>query len=411
MTFLRLRKTMMKRARAEAEEYQAQLRLAASVIVTGSGTGQAIELLNLNNVPTPSSKQIYAALEVVCNEIVQFGRESCLAAQMEVPVGDVVSFDGSWDHRRNAEKCIVPVMSESLRKVICYGIAGRCYPKNDPRFCAISQNMETHALKLTLPCLKALNKIAGYVHDNDAKAKNAIKVAQWPIQEHIDPGHAQKAFVRKLDSFSTKNNNVLADLEGSLSGFFKIVTHMDATADKKVEFWMNSTNHYCGVHSKCPMQHATRPVVWAKGKDPKAVGLLNEFLTKTCYIIRCVVGEYSSQLNESFNRGKSKFANKDTNWGMTWEARMCCAVLDRNVDNWRLQLMDRLQLPLSWQCRERLAQMERARLLAKVHQLDPERLKEEREARKEWKARLQKAARENSVQKVSYKGMPPSWRK
>jgi hypothetical protein len=69
---------------------------------------------------------------------------------------------------------------------------------------------------------------------------------------------------------------------------------------------------------------------------------LDAFLAKTSWILQKCDSEFSTQINESFNRGKLEYASKDLKWGFTWIARMSCAVLDRNHPFWKLELRRRL---------------------------------------------------------------------
>jgi hypothetical protein len=87
-------------------------RLALSIVVTGAGTDQAFELLTINNSDLPPKCVMSRALKFVCKQIVQLAKESCNQAMTELTPGTVISFDGSWEHRRNARRCILAVMSQ-----------------------------------------------------------------------------------------------------------------------------------------------------------------------------------------------------------------------------------------------------------------------------------------------------------
>ena len=98
-----------------------------------------------------------------------------------------------------------------------------------------------------------------------------------------------------------------------------------------------------------------------------AIQALKSFLDATQFVIEKCCGIYSTQSNESLHRRKLKFATKDVKWGFTWEARMMCAVLDRNEVGWKLQLYNRLGLPpLSEENYERLMKLEQARIARKL---------------------------------------------
>jgi hypothetical protein len=285
-------------------------------------------------------------------------------------------------------------------------VVGRRFDVHDRRFCAVSQNMEVHALKLVIPELKALGKIVGYVHDNDAKAKKAISAAQWNIIEHLDPGHAFKAFDRKLKKFNDQHGKVFTEIEDGLRRFLKDLMYLQGvTLQQKVTYWKNALQHYSGSHIGCPSQHNPKkpPKVWSRKDDPQSMKLLEEFLEKTASVVEHVEGEFSTQMNESINRSKVKFADKNRQWRTTWPARMACAVLDRNVPNWRLTLYDRLNLPpLSGASRLYLEIKERSRLWQKVWRTSEAYKIQRREERKMMKKKNQTPKN----QKLDYKASP-----
>lgn len=116
--------------------------------------------------------------------------------------------------------------------------------------------------------------------------------------------------------------------------------------------------------------------------------LLEEFLLKTVFIVDTCVEHYTIQANESLHRLKLKYACKDVKWGFTNEARMTCAVLDRNEIGWKLKLKyDHLGLPpLCPDKYDKLWKMEHARISRKlrVHSDGYQRWQLE-ERRKKWR--------------------------
>ena len=105
------------------------------------------------------------------------------------------------------------------------------------------------------------------------------------------------------------------------------------------------------------------------------------------FIIESCSTEFDTQSNESFHRTKLKYATKDVKWGKSWNARMMCAVLDRNVPYWKLQLYDELGLPkLSTLCRSYLQLQEESRLQRKLEihsdEYRKKKMKERKEARR-----------------------------
>ena len=61
------------------------------------------------------------------------------------------------------------------------------------------------------------------------------------------------------------------------------------------------------------------------------------------------------------------YATKDVKWGNSWKARMMCAILDRNMVNWKLALYQKLGLPpLSEEVVRRIQQAEERRIAWKL---------------------------------------------
>jgi hypothetical protein len=101
-----------------------------------------------------------------------------------------------------------------------------------------------------------------------------------------------------------------------------------------------------------------------------------------------------------------KYANKDIKWGFTWEARVACAVLDRNVPNWKFQIFDKLHLPrLDPVLRKELEGEEAARLDRKKQYQSEGHMLKKRAARKAERDSNAEAAK---VPKSGYRGRPRS---
>jgi hypothetical protein len=87
-----------------------------------------------------------------------------------------------------------------------------------------------------------------------------------------------------------------------------------------------------------------------------------KFLEKTAWILLKCDLRYSTQVNEAFNRAKIKYGNKDVGWRYTWRARMCCAVLDRNRKDWKMELFEEMGLSLGPKATDLINGDERKRL-------------------------------------------------
>lgn len=204
--------------------------------------------------------------------------------------------------------------------------------------------MEAQGLRVLLPELMNLNSIVGYVHDNDSKMRKIIRESGWGITEYLDPGHSMKSFEKKIQNFNRKNGNVLNEIEGQLKRWMKVCIRHHDESNARADLWNNCVDHFCGNHEKCFYAHKPTPV-WSRAGDPASVELLKKFVQDTSSIVTIVFAEYITQSNESFHRLKIKYANKDYNWRSSWDARMMCAVLDRNLPNWKLILYQRMQFP------------------------------------------------------------------
>ena len=357
-----------------------------------------------NNLKIDDFSEVYEKMHQVCSEIISMGNESMRKARESMPPNSVISFDGSWEHRRNGMRCLFSVICNKTGQVIDSIVVSNKVPRNDPTFCETPSLMESQGLKALLPRLMTLENVIGYVHDNDAKSRKLITEAGWDVVEFLDVGHCEKSFERKINNFNRKNDKILSEIEDSLKKWLKVLIRHRGTIEEKEELWLNARNHFCGDHSKC--LHHGETEKWSQAENPKARDLLDNFLRSTLFIIQTCNSEYTTQANESLHRLKLKYASKDVKWGFTWDARMMCAVLDRNEVGWKLKLYERLGLPkLSKENYERLMRLESARIARKlwVHsdQYRGWQLNERRKRRKWEKKKITKAQ-----QKYAYKANP-----
>jgi hypothetical protein len=314
--------------------------LALAILSSGSMTSKAIELLNWCGCVAPAHNQLCNALQRIGEVIITMAKKSCSGALNRLPVGCVISFDGSWEHRRNSHRCFVDVCCQNTGQVIAYAIISNLIPEDRPEYCKIPQNMEVAGMKMLLPQLVSHPEICAYCHDNDAKTRKLIRESGWGIEEYLDPGHAMKSFERTLNKYPA-----LKEIAESLRKFMKRLLHWsDVSIEEKECAWMNAYDHYCGCHEKCPFEHKDKGC-WTPMQQPEVQKVLRDFLGETKPILAKCKSEFSTQTNESLHRLKEKYATKDIKWNSTWEARMACAVLDRNLPFWKLKLYRLLALP------------------------------------------------------------------
>jgi hypothetical protein len=335
-----------------------------AIFISGIGPNAGMYMVNGMRWEVPSGNQIADLSKFACEEIIKMARESCVHARTLLRAEAVISVDGSWEHRRNAKRCFVPVCYQQEHKVIDYIIVGNKVPESDPTYCYFPQNMEVHALKLMIDDLKQYPQITAYVHDNDAKARKLFR-EQWPeLREYVDTGHAMKSFERIFLKFL----KVLKPVKESLQAFMRILLRTsDLSIEEKLDAWRNVPNHFRGDHERCIYQHGTT-AVWEDINDKNVYDCLKTFLDKTEWILQKCTNEWSTQFNESLNRTKSKYGNKNVKWGCSYEARMACAVLDRNSPFWKLELHRRLNLtPMDPCAILQMIARENQRLVHKAH--------------------------------------------
>ena len=110
--------------------------LAFSIIVTGSEPGKVEELLLWNDMELPSQRDLNTAIQEVCRRIKAMARESMDQVKESLTSPTCISFDGSWEHRRNASRCLFTVIQQGTGKVIDSVVISRKVAKDDPTFCA-----------------------------------------------------------------------------------------------------------------------------------------------------------------------------------------------------------------------------------------------------------------------------------
>jgi hypothetical protein len=212
-------------------------------------------------------------------------------------------------------------------------------------------------------------KVSAYVHDRDAKTRKLLREL-WNKPELLDPNHILKGFERKLGGYSE-----LRGLKSKLRRWFVFISKLEETQEEKRRLWLNSSNHYQGIHDACrphppivnpPLQLPTSPSrqisavdevtgqsaqkVTRQSKEKVSqirlkIAHLEQFLRETEDLFNLVTPGITTQLNESLHARKAKMASKDIAWQGSWPARVAAAVLDINMPGWRLELYKRLELP------------------------------------------------------------------
>ena len=169
-------------------------RVAFSILIEGLQPSAFLRGMWWNDCICEGNAKIYKEMANIGNAIISMAEESMEKAMNEITPGTVISFDGSWDHRRHGSNCIFAVFSCQTQKIIECQLVSNKIPRTSENFCESPTLMEAKALSLLIPKLRQDERIVGYVHDVDAKASKMIEDAGWEITAYLDPGHCMKAF-------------------------------------------------------------------------------------------------------------------------------------------------------------------------------------------------------------------------
>jgi hypothetical protein len=120
--------------------------------------------------------------------------------------------------------------------------------------------------------------------------------------------------------------------------WFKFLIQSDYSTAEREQYWMNSVDHFKGNHTGCPRRHLapdTHPPIHSEDSVQELTVILGE----TIALLSRAQHGFDQQMCESFNAIKAKFASKDISWGVSWEIRVMCAILQMNSETeWRVPL-------------------------------------------------------------------------
>jgi hypothetical protein len=248
----------------------------------------------------------------------------------------VIAFDGAWSHRRRAKECVVTIIDTRQKKVVDYEVVTKTKCGVPGDWDGSANGMELEALKRLLKRWVGDENVSGVVHDNDAKASKLIHDLKWKVDEYFDPNHVYKQFERRWNSCPHKH---LRGVHARLQMWFRYLMQCDCSIEQKQKLWMNSLEHYKGNHKDCPREHPDSPPGGPLIKTEKAAEELQHILDETVELLARALRGLNTQLNESFNSLKAKFASKDTSWRVSWPSRIDCTVLQMNSEaEWRIPL-------------------------------------------------------------------------
>jgi hypothetical protein len=258
--------------------------------------------------------------------------------------GSVVAFDGSWSHRRGAKECVVVLVDSRTRRIVDFEIVTKANGFVPGNYDGSSNGMEIAGLKVIIERWKKDTRVIGCVHDNDSKATKAIRDAGWNIEQYYDPNHVSKSFKRTWDN---TGHDLLKGIGAKLLRWFQYLIRSNFSPEERTRHWMNVLEHFKGNHTNCPFDHPTGGH-WPGMANPAAAAQLKAFLKTTLSLVTRTYNRFDSQMCESFNAVKLKFASKKISWKVSWPIRVMCAVMQANSDeDWRLPLAERCHLRLS----------------------------------------------------------------
>jgi hypothetical protein len=232
--------------------------IAFSILVTGSETLKAETLLCLVGIPLPPQNLLNTQLKVIGAEIMKMARKSCEDALRGIPFDSIIALDGSYEHRRKAQRCIVIFFCINTKKIIIFSVKSSRMEDGSDAYCEEKGSLELYAVRDLIQRLKNDPRIIRFIHDKDARISSAFR-KEWQITEQIDPGHATKSFERTLGKYRDMIEPWVCE---KLASWIKMIIASANDEEKKVALWLNSINHFMGDHTHCPGPHAVTPRVW-----------------------------------------------------------------------------------------------------------------------------------------------------
>lgn len=93
-------------------------RVAFSILIEGMQPYSFLRGLAWNDCTVENPKLVFKEMVNIGDEIISMARESMEKHREAITPGTVISFDGSWDHRRRGSNCILAVFSCQTQKII-----------------------------------------------------------------------------------------------------------------------------------------------------------------------------------------------------------------------------------------------------------------------------------------------------
>jgi hypothetical protein len=230
--------------------------MAFAILVSGSQPGKAQELVlwkDFGQVPGFCTA-LNRALRSMSNLFVDAAKDSCESARECILPASIISFDGSWEHRRNSRRCVVTIFCQQTKKIFDFAVIDADDPSERSKYRVCSQNLEAMGLEKMMKKEEVLEKeeIVGYVHDSDGRSRALIArltlVGHPGLVEFIDTVHATKSLEREIIK---RKAHISDDISNRLRKWMRTLLHLNGMSkEDKVRAWRNCIFHFKGIHDK-----------------------------------------------------------------------------------------------------------------------------------------------------------------
>jgi hypothetical protein len=299
-----------------------------SLLSEGLAYAPAHRFLTKIRVRHCSERQFYRIQKALVPWLHMQGKTSCATALKQVGADEYIGFDGAWNHNRRGSKLIGTLCNISKRSVVGYSIIEKRSRLSEP-FEGPSKQMEAKSFHellttLTYPALK----FAGLVTDGDVSIRKIIR-NETNIRHLLDIGHSVKSFIRYFHVTDKKNGGILGPFRDRLLVWFRHLVSQNLPLDEKKELWQNAVSHFRGDHSRCRHSASTKGRV-IRDDETVLIEAMTTFLSSTTKYFELLEPNVRTQVNESLNAKRTRFASKNFAWGDSWVARMALAVMHFN---------------------------------------------------------------------------------
>ena len=94
------------------------VRFAFSLLVEGAQPEKALRMLEWNNIICRNHEKIYDAIRMIGDAMIDLAEKSMEHERASLPPECVISFEGSWNHRRRGTHCLFSVICRPTGKLI-----------------------------------------------------------------------------------------------------------------------------------------------------------------------------------------------------------------------------------------------------------------------------------------------------